>query len=167
MKKQKKRLFIDMDGTLAQWNSSASIEEVATKGYFSSLPPMDSVVKMIRRFMTMNDDTVDVFILSSVFKDGHSITDKQEWLAKYLPEIPKSHHIFVPYGKCKSDYIKEPRRDDVLLDDFTKNLKEWHGIGIKIYNGVNGTHGTWDGFSIHSNMNGNKLLAQFDAIVNY
>ena len=167
MKRRKRRVYFDMDGTLAVWQGDKSIEEVAQKGYFSSLPPIDAVVKMVRRFIAMNIDNVDVYILSSVFKDGHSIADKQEWLAKYLPEIPKSHHIFVPYGKCKSDYIKEPKRDDVLLDDFTKNLKEWHGVAIKLYNGVNGTNGTWDGFSIHSNMNGNKLLAQFDAIVNY
>lgn len=103
--------------------------------------------------------------MSSVFNDDHSISEKKEWLAKYLPEIPEENQIFVPYGESKSDYILDKSSEDVLLDDFTKNLNEWHRKAVKIYNGINGTKGTWKGYSIHSNMVPDKLLLQFDAIV--
>ena len=44
---------------------------------------------------------------------------------------------------------------DVLVDDYTKNLKEWpvfgdakFGRAVKLLNGINGTNGTWTGISV-------------------
>ena len=53
---------------------------------------------------------------------------------------------------------------DVLVDDFTKNLNEWQGVAVKLYNGINGTHGTWQGFSIHNKMTPDKMVSQLDGI---
>ena len=44
---------------------------------------------------------------------------------------------------------------DVLVDDYTKNLKEWpvfgdakFGRAVKLLNGINGNNGTWTGISV-------------------
>ena len=40
----KKRLFVDMDGTLAEWRSEAGPEELYEKGYFESLRPYSAIL---------------------------------------------------------------------------------------------------------------------------
>ena len=44
---------------------------------------------------------------------------------------------------------------DVLVDDYTKNLKEWpvfgdakFGRAVKLLNGINGNNGTWTGIFV-------------------
>ena len=49
----------------------------------------------------------------------------------------------------KKDYITELHDSDILIDDFSKNLREWHGVAIKLMNGINGTKGTWCGYSVN------------------
>ena len=58
--------------------------------------------------------------------------------------VPK--HLRVPGGV---------RMTDVLVDDYTKNLKEWpvfgdakFGRAVKLLNGINGNNGTWTGISV-------------------
>ena len=174
MLNKNKKLLIDMDGTLAVWQKDKTLEEVSTKGYFSSLPAMQNVVDAVKHIIH-NEKNIDVYILSSVLLDGHSVDDKKIWLKKYLPDI-LTNALFVPYGHSKAKYIKdffslnegiEPNY--FLLDDLTLNLNDWEafgGTGIKIYNGINGTKGTWTGFSIHSSMCPNKLKAQLIGIIN-
>lgn len=143
---RKRRLFVDMDGVLAKWNY-VSIETVTTPGYFLGLAPQTTVVKAIEALCSRNE--FEVYILSSVFVDNHSISEKNQWLDKYLPVIPEERRIFVPYGMRKTDAIENPSSRDILIDDFTDNLRSWHGIGIKLMNGINGTKGTWHGYSVN------------------
>lgn len=43
-----KRLFVDIDGTLAVWQVGTPYEELLKRGYFRSLPVHDSVVQAVR-----------------------------------------------------------------------------------------------------------------------
>lgn len=157
-----RKLYVDMDGTLTEWKN-ASIEEVTSPGWFRQASPADSVVSAIRRLISADND-VEVFILSAVFSDDHSIQEKTEWLSFFLPEIDEQHILFVPYGEKKTDYVQE--KNTFLLDDFSKNLYEWNGTGIKVYNGVNGTKGTWHGYSVHSSMSSEIMYTQLLGIIN-
>ncbi len=145
-----RRIYVDMDGVLATWNSDKSLEEVAMPGYFRDLTPMRNVVDAIKRII--HSKQYEVYILSSVLHDI-AIRDKNYWLDTYLPEIPLINRIFVPYGQIKADYIGNLDYRDILVDDFSKNLKEWHGVGIKLLNGINGTKGTWNGYVVNGNSN--------------
>lgn len=145
---QKQRLFVDMDGTLAVFNPVIKLEQLYEKGYFLNLRPISSVlsaVKAIEKFCTDKE----VYILSSVLSDSpFAEQEKNEWLDKYLPEIPKERRIFLPCGKDKKEYIPNGvRSNDVLLDDYTNNLMLWEppARGIKLLNGINDTRGTWKG----------------------
>ena len=162
----KKRVFIDMDGVLAEWLES-SIEEVTSKGYFKNLPVIENVVEAVN--LLIKREEFEIFILSSVFNDDHSISEKQVWLNNNgLTTISAKNRLFVPYGMTKSLYISKMmglREDDVLLDDFTYNLKEWHGTGIKMLNGINGTNGTWNGYIVRNNMTSSTLEKQLYGII--
>jgi len=152
----KTRIFFDMDGVLATWNADASIEEVASPGYFSTREPMKNVCECCN-YLCQNND-VTVYILSSAFNDNHSIKEKIIWALKHT-SIAVEHMIFVPYGAAKNTVLKDCYESDVLIDDYTRNLEEWHGKAIKLYNGINGTKGTWSNYSIIHSMPG-QIMAE-------
>lgn len=143
-----RRIFIDMDGVLAVFDPDKSLEEVAMPGYFRDLAPMQNVVAAVKNIITNYSEDYEVYSLSSTLHE-EAIKDKCTWLDKELPELPKENRIFVPYGKMKKDYIVELHDTDILVDDFSKNLREWHGVAIKLMNGINGTKGTWCGYSVN------------------
>lgn len=88
MNGKKIRLFVDMDGTLAEWQEGTPLEEVCAPGYFAQLPPNENMTKaMIRFWEYSRKNNIEVFILSAVFDDGHSIRDKNAWLDQYIPFI--------------------------------------------------------------------------------
>lgn len=157
-----RRFFIDMDGVTALFEP-ASIEEMTSPGFFLSRKPVESVINMVKLLQKEKD--VEVFVLSSYLLPI-SKEEKIAWNEKYTT-IPRENQLYVPYGQDKAKFLDDHvglREDDVLLDDFTQNLKTWNGVGVKLYNGINGTHGTWDGYSIHSNMSSEMMCLQLNAI---
>lgn len=152
------KIYIDMDGVLAKWRN-VSVEETYEKGFFAGLTPEACIVEAVK---TMHDRGYAVSILSAVYQDGHSVDDKRSWLKDNgLGGIPG---IFVPYGEKKADYLKKsPGSVSVLVDDFSKNLREWvdtgdNFIGIKFMNGINGTKGTWAGYLVSNKMSAAQLV---------
>ena len=145
---EKVRLFVDMDGTLAMWHPTKKLEELYEEGYFKNLEPYEEVVEAIRQIYTF-EPNVEVFILSAYLSDSsYALKEKNEWLDRYLPEIDKDHRCFCHCGTDKSAAVPEGIKEtDVLLDDYTMNLNDWcpPGVGIKLLNGINDTHKSWQG----------------------
>lgn len=156
------RIFVDMDGVVAKWEE-ASLEEMTSPGFFASRKPVEKVINAVNKLC--GNPEHDVYILSSYLLPI-SKQEKIAWNDKYT-KIPQDHQIYVNYGESKSEALQKIggiRQDDVLLDDFSHNLHEWQGIGVKLYNGINGTHGTWTGFSVHSNMEPDIMAMQITAV---
>lgn len=159
----KQRIFFDMDGVLALWES-ASIEEQTSVGFFLNRKPVQAVLEMLTLIRAA--DMFDIYILSSVYNDNHSKAEKVAWNRLYTG-VPMSNQIYVPYGTDKGQALAALggiRNTDVLIDDFTPNLLKWSGIAIKMYNGINGTHGKWHGFCVHSTMEPDLMAKQVMAI---
>ena len=146
----KQRLFVDMDGTLAEFKTVDTLETLYEKDYFLHLKPNENVLGAIKQLIADND--FDVYILSAYLTDSrYALEEKNAWLDKYLPELPQEKRLFVPCGTDKSVAVPGLiRPDDYLLDDYTKNLSEWEppAKGIKLINGINHTNGTWQGDKI-------------------
>lgn len=142
------RLFVDMDGTLAKYQSVDTMELLFEKGYFLNLEPQQNVVDAIKKIIQEHPEK-PVYIMSSVLSDSkYALQEKNEWLDKYLPEIDREHRIFPPCGENKLDYVPNGiRSTDFLLDDYTNNLTLWEppAKGIKLLNGINHTNETWKG----------------------
>lgn len=144
----KQRLFVDMDGTLAEFKAVDTLETLYEKDYFLNLRPNENVLGAVKQIISGNKD-IDVYVLSAYLSDSkYALKEKNAWLDKYLPELPQEKRLFVPCGTDKS--IVVPGRikpNDYLLDDYTKNLNEWEppARGIKLINGINHTNGTWEG----------------------
>ena len=163
-KKREKRakVFVDLDGVLAKWNADASVEDTYAPGFFLTREPEPEAIAAV---MLMRKEGLDVYILSCAYQNGLAEAEKDAWLAGVgLSDIPR---IFVPYGERKSDYVDEADVN-VLLDDYSRNLHEWKAdgnIGCKFYNGINGTHGTWNGYSVSSWMTAEQITAVITDIV--
>lgn len=160
-----RRFFIDMDGVLATWEN-ASLEEMTSPGFFISRKVDENVCAMVKHLLEKQEtEGIEVYILSSYLLPI-SKEEKIQWNDKHT-QIPLDRQIYVPYGENKAaalECVGGIREGDVLLDDFTKNLNEWPGVAVKLYNGINGTHGTWQGFSIHNRMTPDKMVSQLDGI---
>lgn len=148
---EKKRIFVDMDGTLAVFKTVEQLEVLYEEGYFRNLVPQENVLQATRNLI-QNYPDVEVYVLSAYLSDSaYALHEKNEWLDQFLPEVDSAHRVFVPCGEDKSVYVPgELRPDDYLLDDYTVNLNAWEppARGIKLMNGINGTHGTWQGSKI-------------------
>ena len=59
----KQRLFVDMDGTLAEFKTVDTLETLYEKDYFINLKPNENVLGAIKQLIADND--FDVYILSA------------------------------------------------------------------------------------------------------
>lgn len=136
-------LYFDMDGVLAKWNPNDSTEDTFQKGYFLNREP-DLLMIGLANIMNATPD-INVAILSAVYDNKYALEEKKQWLANQgLQDIPL---INTPIGHDKADYVDKSVKS-FLIDDFSENLHRWEShpnfIGIKYFNGINGTNGTWN-----------------------
>lgn len=129
-----KRIFLDMDGTLARFNVPNALNRFENEiGFFANL-------KAYRGIDIINEmcGYGNVYIMSAS-PHNRADADKIEWIRKYLPNMPIENIIICRIGENKAEIVEQTLNiilDDecYLLDDYTKNLQEWEnmgGIGIK------------------------------------
>lgn len=141
-------IYIDMDGVIARWNTWATLEDTQREGYFLNCIPEKSIIRGIRLLKFLG---VHVCILSATC-DSQAAREKSIWLDRYVGRYIQ--RIFVPYGTNKADYIGGGR-NAILVDDYSTNLHQWEASGnkgVKFYNGINGTNGTWTGSFVSKDM---------------
>lgn len=143
---EKGRVFFDLDGTGAVFNIGVKMENLYEKSYFFNLAPLSSVTTI--RMMAKSRPE-KIYILSSYLEDSdYAYAEKIAWVRKHIPELPESHILLVPSDFSKRDYVKfylgEVSKSDILVDDYTKNLRDWEeeGTSVKFYNGINGKKGS-------------------------
>lgn len=144
----RKRLFVDMDGTLSTFIPVAQ-SALYEKGYFLNLPPHQNVIDTIKGLNNYNQD-IDIYVLSAYLTQSEfALQEKNEWLDRYMPNIRKEQRIFVPCGENKANFIDGGiTANDYILDDYTHNLDKWNeagGVAIKLLNDINASNGTWEG----------------------
>lgn len=160
MYNNKPRIFVDMDGTLAKFQYVDTIETLYEYGYFRNLEPQKNVVDAVRKLIA--DDSVEVYVLSAYLGDSRfALAEKKEWLHEHLPELDMAHQVFVPCGDSKEKYVARLQPIDLLVDDYTHNLRLWDppAKGIKVMNGINGTRGTWSGARTNIECSSTRIMS--------
>ena len=129
-----KKIFLDLDGTLAKFNVPNALKRFEIeKGFFSFLGAYKNIDKINEMAKTGN-----VYIISAS-PNIYADLDKMTWIKKYLPNVKKENVIFCRLGINKAKHIEHKLnikidKECYLLDDYTKNLNEWEnagGTGIK------------------------------------
>lgn len=129
-----KKIFLDMDGTLAKFNVPNALERFAKeKGFFARLGAYKGIEEINE--MAKNGNVYIISASPNMYAD----IDKIAWLNKYLPDLPMENICFCRLGENKAREIEKVLdikvdKNCILLDDYTKNLTEWEsvgGVGIK------------------------------------
>lgn len=147
-----KKLFLDLDGTLARFNVKNALKRFdKEKGFFENLKAYKGIEEVNKLALKGN-----VFIISAS-PNEQADKDKMKWISKYLPHIPIDNITLCRIGEDKARVIQKKYnftidKECFLLDDYTKNLNEWcscGGTGIKRLTSVaDNSRGLWKGLTI-------------------
>ena len=161
-----KKIFLDLDGTLAKFNVPNALNRFEKeKGFFFRLKPYKGV-EVIDPLCKTHPQCV--YIISASPNLAADI-DKIKWVRKYIPSLPYNNIIICRCGENKANAIRRKLgfsidKECYLLDDYTKNLTEWEqagGRGIKRITSVadNSTK-KWQGLEL-------KELEKLEEVLNY
>ena len=149
-----KKIFLDLDGTLAKFNVRNALNRFQTeKGFFANLKAYKGIEDINELAKKGN-----VYIISAS-PNEQADKDKATWIDLFLPNLPKSNICFCRLGKNKAKEIKKNlniiiNKECILLDDYTQNLVEWEsvgGVGIKRLTSIaNNKSGRWKGLAIRN-----------------
>jgi 5'-nucleotidase len=147
--KDKRRIYIDCDGVLA--NLGLKLTEIYGKDYkelssnqlwssirddhhnfFSDLEPYDGAKEFVKFIVETYKDHYVAILTALPWPTGNLITvdqDKRQWIREYINQTIPIHTLIG--GVNKKEYINNP--GDILIDDTQKVLDNWtekKGIGI-------------------------------------
>ena len=147
-----KKLFLDLDGTLAKFNVRNALERFDKEiGFFAKLNAYVGI-EIINELAKQGN----LFIISAS-PNTQADNDKMLWIKKYLPNLPINNITICRIGENKAKVIEEKYsitidKNCLLLDDYTKNLNEWEnlgGTGVKRLTTVaDNSRGLWKGLTI-------------------
>lgn len=126
-----KRIFIDLDGTVARFNVRNALKRFDNEvGFFARLKAYKGIDKVNELAKGGN-----VYIISASPND-QADRDKKEWIQKHLSNVPMDNITLCRVGENKARVIESKYnltidKDCLLLDDYTKNLTEWESNGGK------------------------------------
>lgn len=126
-----KRLFLDLDGTIAKFNVKNALERFDKEvGFFANLGAYKGIEKINELALNGN-----VFIISAS-PNEQADNDKMTWVKKYLNNVSQENITICRIGENKAKVIEKKykqtiTKNDLLLDDYTKNLIEWENFGGK------------------------------------
>jgi 5'(3')-deoxyribonucleotidase len=126
-----KKIFLDLDGTLAKFNVPNALERFdKEEGFFKNL----GAYKGIEVVNELARDNA-LFIISAS-PNEQADKDKMIWIEKFLPNININNITICRIGENKAKIIMNKYNITIneqcyLLDDYTKNLNEWENFGGK------------------------------------
>lgn len=129
----KRRIYLDMDGTIANLyeveNWLADLTKSDPRPYIEAKPMVKKEV-----LADLINKGYELAIVSWLAKNGNEVYNKEvrkakkNWLKIHYPEIKFTEIHIVKYGTPKSKVVKH--KDGILIDDEKNNRKEWKGTAI-------------------------------------
>ena len=152
---KKKKIFFDLDGTLARFHEEDWQDGMFKDGFFKILKPYKEFTRVVNSLAS--EDDFEVFVLSAAPTE-QGVYDKKVWTENNLPSVNKDN-VIVMISDCKTtkpEYVrklfgKTLTKDDIIVDDYNVNLVQWEeagGTAIKAVNDFNNKKHIaphWDG----------------------
>lgn len=124
-KDKKIKLFVDMDGVIADYEIDAACDYDKKRPLFDSIKKLEIISKL---------PNIELFIFSAT-RYSTGFEQKNWWLDKYAPFFQKQNRIIISRednnmtesATLKANYLKNYERDNsiiIVIDDDPKNLKE-------------------------------------------
>ena len=148
-----KNYYFDMDGVLAVYDREAykgsdPIWLRKNEHYFRSCNPDKKILALADRLYRHCQFSGDnLYILTSLPINGaifnEQFHDKIQWLHKWTPYIDIENILISVTSKRDAvEYINNHQltKNDILVDDYNKNLIDWDAAGgtaVKYCNGIN------------------------------
>ena len=131
-----KYLLLDMDGTIAAY-SKAKVDEDGNVDFvnceqFKYSRPVSHVIDFVKSHFDMNN----VFIVTAC-PNSIAWLEKEIWLDKYFPEVPRVNRLFVGNKDWKHVFIKHlalrnkwKMNEICVVDDYHDTLAKCTAIGV-------------------------------------
>ena len=131
-----KYLILDMDGTIAGYSKARFDEDnnadFVTGELFKHLRPNNHVIEFAKKHYKPENIYICTAVANSI-----AWQEKDEWLDKYFPEIPKQNRFWCGKKEYKHVFIKQfarymgwKRNEMVLIDDYHPTIDGCKKFGI-------------------------------------
>lgn len=172
-----KKIFIDMDGVLAEYRENCTELELMQKGYFSSLAPERNMLGALEMLVDNAENFgYSICVLSKVYPSifRYSISEKYEWKDEFMPYLYDSEFLLVDGEKEeKAEAIEKMQntkidKDCILIDDYNHNLTNWQqngGTAVKFINEINDKKKSFVGNRISYDMTALEIFNEIIKIV--
>ena len=138
-------IFFDIDNTLALFSQKGKDKEACAasekEGFYETLPIFHCVEDILMYLTRLGSK---VWILSAYpLRDGeHSAKEEKNiWIEKHLPFIPKERRLLVPVETNKAEVIGSvcDLNTAIIIDDYGENIIQAYEMGVvgvkKTYSG--------------------------------
>lgn len=177
-----KTVYFDLDGCLAVYDYGLYIpkSEDETPLYlqlgahvFRNLDVMESVMKAFNILYEKykNSEDVQFKIMTGIpvglLQAEHTI-DKYFWCNDTIQNFEQQDFfcVSVPKHEAVSESLWNLTEDDILIDDYPKNLDNWRkhgGTAIKCLNGINSFDANYD--YIEASWSAEEIVEKIEAII--
>jgi len=172
-----KNYYFDMDGVVVEYQRHAyegndPLFMRKNQHYFKDLNPDRKMLEVIDKMHQRSRYTGDrIYLLTSIPMSGaifnEHFHDKIHWAHTWLPYLDiDSILISVTSKRDAVEYIQNHQLsdNDILIDDYNKNLNDWRKAGghaIKYCNGINSPE-SFSGMKIYSTQSVIEILKCLD-----
>ena len=150
----KPRLFLDMDGVLADFNSAARqllgasrseaehaekngrwpadqwIEIAGQANFYRHLPKMPMADQMVELALKFRDNLDYEILILSAIPSGNDMPDAFHDKIDWIHEHYGAQGFRVRFGPYSHDKVRHCRTNqDILVDDRTSNCRDWRAAG--------------------------------------
>lgn len=123
-----RRVYFDADNTLFLFSqfghADESLKACYNKGFYKNLPVFQEAPMVVENLQKFG---ITVGILSSYYT-GYAHDEKLQSYHYHFPSVDDKDIILVPYGKPKTDYVKNIEHA-ILVDDYNGNINDWYRAG--------------------------------------
>lgn len=116
--------YFDMDGVLADFHGAYTDRAQAFQyDFIANLAPFTANVELAKSLIAQGNRVY----ISTIAANEEAKQAKIDWLAKYLPEIPRYRIIIIVGHGNKAEHMKT--KTGILIDDKRANCRQWEKAG--------------------------------------